>query len=316
MKYVKIIALMLALISTLALVSCDDEDETKNGNPSDGGKEEVTLPPTKGLEYALNEGGESYSVTGCSTYTVKTLVIPSTYDGKPVTAIAQRAFSYHSSCQKVVIPDSITSIASGAFENCKAVQVEGNVSYIDKWVIDCDENVTSITLRENTVGLAERCFASCQDFSSITLPQGLQYIDGNAFYDCYKLESIVIPDSVKYIDEAAFDNCSALRKVVLPKGITSIKRGTFEDCRALESIVIPKSVSVIESSAFGSRLGWDNGSCYQVVIYYGGSENDWNAVENNNEDVLKERPIYFYSEKAPTGSGNYWHYVNGEATPW
>ncbi len=315
MKYVKIIALMLALISTLALVSCDDEDETKKGNPSDGGKEEVTLPPTKGLEYALNEGGESYSVTGCSTYSVKTLVIPSTYEGKPVTSIAKDAFKYLD-CTKVIIPDTITYIGSNAFTECKAVQSEGNVFYVDKWVIDCDPNVTSITLRENTVGLADRCFAGCEDFSSIVLPKALRYISLRSFYNCTSLQSIVIPDGVEKIGDEAFYGCTSLQSIVISEGVKRIGVRTFGRCRDLQSIIIPKSVSLIEDGAFGNYSWSTDYYCYQVVLYYGGSESGWKAIENNNDDVLKDRPIYFYSEKAPTGSGNYWHYVNGEATPW
>jgi hypothetical protein len=31
---------------------------------------------------------------------------------------------------------------------------------------------------------------------------------------------------------------------------------------------------------------------------------------------FEDEVVYYYSETEPSEPGNYWHYVDGEATPW
>ena len=46
------------------------------------------------------------------------VIIPSVYNGLPVTAIGEEAFCHVSGVTKVVIPDSVTIIKSEAFRVC------------------------------------------------------------------------------------------------------------------------------------------------------------------------------------------------------
>lgn len=73
---------------------------------------------TIGLEYTLNEDGESYTVSGIGTAKTFTLKIPETHKGKPVTAIGDYAFENCSMVSTVKIPGSVTSIGNHAFQNC------------------------------------------------------------------------------------------------------------------------------------------------------------------------------------------------------
>ena len=96
--------------------------------------------------------GETVTVVGCDENASGELVIPSVYNGKPVTSIGDQAFydcisltsvtignsvtsigdqAFYdcSSLRSVTIPDSVTSIGDGAFDNCsrlKYITVEGN----------------------------------------------------------------------------------------------------------------------------------------------------------------------------------------------
>jgi hypothetical protein len=47
----------------------------------------ATVPASEGLEYELNEDGTSYSVIGIGTCEDTDIVIPSTYEGLPVTRL-------------------------------------------------------------------------------------------------------------------------------------------------------------------------------------------------------------------------------------
>lgn len=66
---------------------------------------------TQGLEYSLINGGEEYKVTGIGT-AEGAIVVPRSYEGKPVTKIADYAFMSEGSVTEVVIPDSVIEIGS------------------------------------------------------------------------------------------------------------------------------------------------------------------------------------------------------------
>ena len=53
-------------------------------------------------------------------------------------------------------------------------------------------------------------------------------------------------------------------------------------------------------------------------VYYTGTMEDWKAVDIDYFVPAEyfTATVYFYSESAPTTSGYYWHYVDGEPTAW
>ena len=70
-----------------------------------GGVNEVKGDP---LTYKIE--GETFSVVECDKNASGALVIPSSYNEKPVTAIGYEAFYECSSLTSVTIPDSVTRI--------------------------------------------------------------------------------------------------------------------------------------------------------------------------------------------------------------
>lgn len=131
----------------------------------------------------------SYAFEYCTNLT--SITIPSS-----VTIIGDGMFYGCSSLTSIAIPSSVMHIYEDAFFGCsKLIQVEGGVSYVDKWVVDCDPNVTQVSLRTNTVGIGLRAFHGCHNLTSITIPSNVSNISAGAFsmmdYHPYSLQNVV-----------------------------------------------------------------------------------------------------------------------------
>lgn len=126
------------------------------------------------------------------------------------------------------------------------------------------------------------------------------------------MTSIIIPDSVQSIGDAAFMRCIRLRHVDISNKVVEIVNSAFQDCISLSTIKLPEIVRNVYPHAF-SKCG------NLSEIYYGGNQWEWNHINlnvNYGNHALLDAKCYFFSEKKPTTTGNYWHYVNGVPTKW
>ncbi len=192
------------------------------------------------------------SIGYCAFYNCSSLASITIPDS--VTSIDRYAFYNCSSLTSITIGNGVTSIVSSAFEGCNnIIQTENSVSYVDKWVIDCDTSVTQVELREDTKGIASSVFSNCSSLESITIPDRVTSIGQDAFYKCSSLESITIPDSVTSIGKEAFYNCSSLTSVTIPDSVTSIGSGAFYECSSLKAVYIT-DIAAWCNISFGSTV--------------------------------------------------------------
>ena len=131
----------------------------------------------------------------------------------------------------VTIPEGLTVIADGAFQECT--------------------KLTNITIPNSITYIGYEAFRNCSSLTSITIPNSVTSIGSWAFGGCSSLTSITIPNSVTSIGDGAFSYCSSLTSVTIPNSITSIGYSAFYGCASLSSITIPENVEEIMSNAFG-----------------------------------------------------------------
>ncbi|MCR5448480.1 MAG: leucine-rich repeat protein, partial [Solobacterium sp.] len=158
------------------------------------------------------------------------VVIPSTIDGKTVTAISDYAFNGNSTIISVEIPGSVKSIGRQAFEN--------------------DSKLETVTLHEGLTTIANMAFSSCASLKNINLPDTLTTMDGSIFRECTSLENISLPAGLTEIGQSAFLGCTSLNRVVIPNGVTQISLFLFQNCTSLTEVSIPDSVISIGQDAF------------------------------------------------------------------
>lgn len=214
--------------------------------------------------------GDYALVSRCRSDVTGTAEIPSTVEGKPVTAIGENAFG-QCSLNEIIIPEGVVYIGRGAF------------SY---------SNVEIVHLPNSLDEIGEDAFYGCNQLTQITLPDGLEYIGESAFRDCRKLESVRIPKTVKNIGYYAFEcynyyqeNCGiksievdpenkvyasengvlfdkAMTELIkypsgkkdksyaVPEGVVTISDRAFNSCPEISSVTLPQSVAYIGSYAF------------------------------------------------------------------
>lgn len=149
--------------------------------------------PSQGLEYTLNDDGASYTVTGIGTCTDTSIGIPSEYNGLPVTAIGEFAFSNCTSLVSVEIGSSVLWIWMGAFAYC--------TSLIDVWF------GSSLEL------IGQDSFAGCTSLTNVEIPNSVTSVAPFAFGRCTSLRNIVIPKSVTWFSSIPFNGCDSLTNV-------------------------------------------------------------------------------------------------------
>lgn len=265
-----------------------EQGGTEQGGTEQGGTEQK--PATVGLAYVLINGDTEYEVSHIGIATDMEIVIPATYNGLPVTSIADFAFGGCEELTSVTIPDSVTSIGEECFSDCS--------------------NLTSVTIGNGVTSIGYGAFYSCHALKDITIPDSVTSIGGFAFGG--GLTEIVIPSGVTSIGEGVFTYCNdltdivvevdnpvyhsagnclietasktliagcgssvipndgsvtsignyafrglrvALTEIIIPGSIRNIGNYAFETCQNLTSIIIPDSVLSIGNDAFNSCSG-------------------------------------------------------------
>jgi hypothetical protein len=222
------------------------------------------------LKYKIE--GETVTVVGCDKNASVELVIPATYEGKPVTSIGPGAFGQAFFLDSIKIPESIVNISNYAFGlNISLTRInvdENNPMFSSVDGVLFNKSVKKLvkfpkgrsgeyTVPFGVTHIGESAFAGCTNLEEVNFPKSVVSI-GLASFSVSGLKRLELPDNLGNIEPYAFDRCTNLEHVIIPFGVISIGNSAFSNCKKLKSIFIPDGAVKLGDWLFESCEGLTN----------------------------------------------------------
>ncbi len=230
-------------------------------------------------------------------YEIKSVVIE-----EGVTNIAPHAFSRLPNAKTITIPSSVKAIGHQAFDGSgfQKIIIPDSVTSIEEAAFICCYDLESVQLPKNIKDIPDAMFGTCRSLKEISIPQTVKTIGDFAFTDCAKLEKVHWEgkSKIQKIGQEAFAVCN-IKKLMIPASVKKIgiagvsgtytiqveknnkkyksKNGVMfsKDGKTLvcypfkkkgNTYRIPKGVKTIGSYAFSSNGGWGDNNQYMKKV--------------------------------------------------
>lgn len=169
--------------------------------------------------------------------------------------------AYRGGEERVCVPEAISVIGEGCFENNSAI----------------DRVALPSSVRE----IRENAFRGCVSMQTIELSEELEVIERGAFENCGKLIRIALPEKVGRLGESAFKRCSKLVSFEVNDGLAEIGDMAFYGCTALKSLELP------EETVINGRL----------VFFNSGLDGSRETAETPRRENIGGVPPYEFSRR-------------------
>lgn len=177
--------------------SVDDSDETEEA------EEAEEADTSSGIEFnyeELSDGTLSIWFFEADE-SHKTIKIPEEIDGKKVSEIGDSLFEGNEDVEKVILPESITTILPDAFRfatSLKELEINGAVE---------------------SVGV--KAIYGCNELKTLKFPEGLKTLSSVSIAYCEKLADIYLPSTVESVESDNFTLCADPLTIHVPAGSTT-----------------------------------------------------------------------------------------------
>lgn len=162
-----------------------------------------------------------------------------------VTAIEEDAFRGCASITSVIIPDTVTDVGKGAFDECKALTLYCKAAqkpngWLEGWnggrpvVWDCNNNEVADDGYIYCAYVVSGLRFSLKDGSATVVEQPDTLRGSVEITDQISYKGVIY--EVNLIDDYAFAGNTSIESVTLPVGITKIGSNAFDGCTSLTNI--------------------------------------------------------------------------------
>ena len=158
----------------------------------------------------------------------------------PCTEIQLAAFDHMTALERVVIPDTVSFVATGAFRNCpklKQVDLRSRaITFSTRCFENCTslENLNNLVVTDKTVDTKTANILDLSDSQFVRTAPHIGTLGSYAFLDCTALK-VVDLTLLRVSGESVFYGCTSLEKAILSKH-TAIGNSMFEGCSALSEL--------------------------------------------------------------------------------
>lgn len=229
-------------------------------------------------------GVEGYIVDDLGDCKSTKLNIPETHNGKPVLAIADRAFANRDTLTDVQIPKTVVSVGEEAFRNCTKLEtvafaagsacesigtyafgdcpaltgfeVPRGVTRLASGLFHGDAALEDLLLHDGITAVGPEAFEGCVSLLT-TVKNGMAYLGNgeNRYFLLLdvtdKTATALSPEpGLKIVGAYAFAGCRDLAALTLPAGVVSLSDHAVGGCAALTDVLLPDSLAVIGDYAF------------------------------------------------------------------
>lgn len=165
------------------------------------------------------------------------------YEENPVGEgqMSQTKLTEYGGLTDVILPNSVTSIGTGAFSSCMALKG-----------IKAPEGNRYDALPEGLITIDDDAFSNCKSMTALIFPANLKKIGARAFMDAAQMQNtgevgltkqyaglstlnFTLSNQLEEIGDAAFARTN-IRNILLPVSLKSIPAAAFEGCYNLESV--------------------------------------------------------------------------------
>ncbi len=203
--------------------------------------------------------------------------------GKSLKTIKYATFQ-RTGLSQVSLPESLETLGSSAFAECKSLQnitLPNALKKISNNLFDYCYALENVTLGNFVEEIDAHAFRYCKKLGTVSIPETILSIDKDAFAHCDNLQyteyeqgnylgneknpyvalvsissqeinKATIHAQTKLICDYVFMNCGSLTQVSLPNGLRAIGVRAFCSCNRLKEIIMPDTVERVGDMAFAS----------------------------------------------------------------
>ena len=123
-------------------------------------------------DFNYSYDGRNLVIQGVKDSSAVEINIPPLFDGIPVSAIGNGAFTFCSKLKKITIPDTVTVVENSAFKGCASL--------------------VEAVLSSELISIGTTAFAGCENLKRVTISNHADRFEINAFRGCTSLETVYV----------------------------------------------------------------------------------------------------------------------------